>query len=97
MDGEGQICKVEPSTLTAARNKIQWQVYIEAKLGAEMWADFPESDNQLIEVAYVTEKKPIVIGTPDGSTWTIDMVLLVQTNDRTGTARRIRRMALLTD
>ena len=83
---------VEIHPMTSTGCKIQWQVFIETRHGAELWADFLASDNARIDASYVTDKLPVTLA-PSGkdNTSTVDLDNMVQNNQKTGTDRRIRR------
>ena len=76
--------------------KIQWQVFIETRHGAEFWADFSASDKVRIDASYVTDKRPVTVA-PSGkdNTWTVDLDKIVQNNRKSGTDRRIRRSVIV--
>lgn len=98
MDGEiAGAASLIASVRTTTGKKVVWQVHIEKRLGAEMWADFPDADILQIEAAYASEKRPVILGTPGEDTWTIDLEAFVQINDTTSTARPIRRVVVLNE
>ena len=73
-DIEGEWCDAAMSALpmTAGGCKILWQVFIEVRNGAETWADFKPDENQRIDTAFLTDKRPVTLGEPPNS-WTVDV------------------------
>ena len=75
--------------------KVVWQVCLGERLGTWSWADYSESDNQSIESAYTSDRRPVTLD-HDGATWTVDLNAMIQVNDETGTSRKIRRIVVVT-
>ena len=73
-----------------------WQVNLGQRFETDTWADYKLPDNLRIDVAYTTDKRPVVLQ-HDGATWTIDFSTMAQVNDTTGTTRKIRRIVAVSD
>ena len=84
------------SLTTPTSCKIVWQVCLGERLGSWTWADYNDIDNQSIESVYkFTPDRPPVTLEHDGATWTVDLNLMIQVNDETGTSRKIRRIVVV--
>ena len=58
--------------------------------GACFWADFKPDENQRIDMAFMTDTRPVTLGElPE--TWTVDVERAVQVNDNNGQTRLARR------
>ena len=86
-----------PSPLTTSTScKIVLQVCLGERLGSWTWADYNDIDNHSIESVYkLTSDRPPLTLEHDGATWTVDLNLMIQVNDETGTSRKLRRIAVL--
>ena len=84
------------SLTTSTSCNIVWQVCLGERLGSWTWADYNDIDNQNIESVYqFTPDRPPVTLEHDGATWTVDLNLMIQVNDETGTSRKIRRIVVV--
>jgi len=81
-----------PTTTTGCH--VQWQVYTEERHWAQQWADLPFEDNTRVETSFMTDKEPVTLRASCG-TWTIDVVRLLQRNDKSGAERPIRRAVIV--
>ena len=86
---------VAASLTTLTTCKMVWQVCLGERLGAWMWADYNGVDNQSIESAYTSDRRPVTLE-HDGATWTVDFNLMIQINDESRTSRKIRRIVVVT-
>ena len=84
------------SLTTSTSCNIVWQVCLGERLGSWTWADYNDIDNQSIEsVDKFTSDRPPLTLEHDGATWTVDLNLMIQVNDETGTSRKIRRIVVV--
>ena len=79
---------------TAVGCKILWQCRISDHEARALWADYEPNANQRIEFAHFSQLPTVTLGEPPG-TWTIDMEKMVQTNDKNGTKRSVRRTVVV--
>ena len=86
---------VAASLTTVTSCKIVWQVCLGERLGTWSWADYNDVDNQSIESAYTSDRRPATLE-HDGATWTVHLNFLIQVTDETGTSRKIRRIVVVT-
>ena len=87
---------VAASLISTTGRVIMWQVNLGQRFETETWADYKLPDNLRIDVAYMTDKRPVVLE-HDGATWTIYFSTVTQVNDTTGTTRKIRRIVVVSD
>ena len=80
------------STLTSCR--IQWQVCLGQRLGSWNWADYNDVDNEGLESAYASDRRPVSLEY-DGATWTVDVDMMIQINDERKAQRQIRRIVVV--
>jgi hypothetical protein len=84
------------SLTTSTSCKTMWQVCLGERLGSWTWADYDDIDNQSIENVYkFTSDRPPLTLEQDGGTWTVDLNLMIQVNDETGSSRKIRRIVVV--
>ena len=75
-------------------SKILWQCHILDQSDRGIWADYEPEENHHIEVAHISKTRSVTLGElPE--TWTIDMEQMVQTNDKNGTRRSVRRTVVV--
>ena len=79
---------------TAAGCRILWQCRISEHDARAMWADYEQNANQRIESALLSKMQTVTLGEPFGN-WTIDLENMVQTNDKNGTKRSVRRTVVV--
>ncbi len=89
-------CSDTASLMTSTVCVIMWPVNLGQRFETETWADYKLPDNLSIDVAYLTDKRPVVLE-QDGATWTIDFNMMAQVNDTTGTTKKIRRTVVVSD
>ena len=77
-------------------SKVLWQVYLGQCFEAELWADYNLVDNLRIGAACITKKYELTLE-QDGATWTINLYLVTQVNDATGTSKTIRRIMVVSE
>ena len=63
-------------------------------LGSWNWADYNDVDNERLESAYASDRRPVSMEY-DGATWTVDVDMMVQINDERKTRRQIRRIVVV--
>ena len=85
---------VAASLTTLTTCKIVWQVCLGERLGTWSWADYNDVDNQSIESAYTSDRRPVTLE-HDGATWTVDFNLMIQINDESRTSRKIWRIVVV--
>ena len=85
---------VAASLTTVTSCRIVWQVCLGERLGTWSWADYNDVDNQSIESAYTSDRRPVPLE-HYGATWTVDCKLMFQTNDESRTSRIIRRIVVV--
>ena len=89
-------CSDTASLMTSTGCLIMWQVNLGQRFETETWADYKLPDNLCIDAAYMTDKRPVVLG-HDGATWTIHFSTMTQVNDTTGATKKIRRIVVVSD
>ena len=87
---------VAASLMSTTGCNIMWQVSLGQRFQTELWADYKLPDNMRIEVAYMADKRAVLLE-QDGATWTIDVNTMTQVDDTTGSARKIRRIIVVMD
>ena len=87
---------VAASLISTTGRVIMWQVNLGQRFETETWADYKLPDNLLIDAAYMTDKRPVVLE-QDGATWDIDFDMMTQVTDTTGTTRKIRRFVVVSN
>ena len=65
------------------------------RLGTWSWADYNDVDNQGIESADTSDRRPVTME-HDGATWAVDFNLTIQSNDESRTSRKIWRIVVVT-
>ena len=84
------------SLTTSTSCKIVWKVRLGERLGAQTLTDYNDIENQSIESVYkFTSDRPPLTLEHDGATWPVDLNLMIQVNDETGTSRTIRRIVVV--
>ena len=86
---------VAASLTTLTTCKIVWQVCLGESLGTWTWQDYNDVDEQSIESAYTSHRRPVTLE-HHGATWTVDFNLMIQIHDKSRTSRKIRRIVVVT-
>ena len=86
---------VAASLISTTGRVIMWQVNLGQRFETETWADYKLPDNLRIDVAYMTDKRPVALE-QDGATC-IDFDIMAQVNDTTGTTRKFRRIVVVSN
>ena len=89
VDGE-----VASSPQTTSGHPVVWQAYIGTIHDTVSWADFKPHECLRMDAALIS-KEPTVTLQCNGSSWTIDLLRMVQINDETMTRRAIRRTVIV--
>ena len=79
---------------TAAGCCILWQCRISEHNARAMWADYEQTANQRIESALLSKMQTVTLPEPFEN-WRIDFKNMVQTNDKKGTTRSVRRTVVV--
>ena len=87
-------CSATASLMTATGCVIMWQVNLGQRFETETWADYKVPGNLRIYVAYLTDKRPVVLE-HDGATWTIYVSTMTQVTDTTATTKKTRRIVVV--
>ena len=85
---------VEAVVCTKGGHQIIWQCWIANINATVSWADFKPYESLRMETA-LAANEPQVNLTLHDDTWSIDLVLMQQTNLKTGKTRAIRRVVIL--
>ena len=89
VDGE-----VASSPHTTSGHTVVWQAHIGTTNGAMTWADFKPHESLRMDAALGSRESTVTLKCHDSS-WTIDLVLMIQTNDETLTRRSIRQIVIV--
>ncbi len=79
---------------TASGHPVVWQAHIGNSQGTMTWADFKPHECLRMDAALASRESTVTLKCHDSS-WTIDLVLMIQTNDETLTRRSIRRIVIV--
>ena len=88
---DGEIA-AEPHT--TSRHQIVWQVHIGHIHDTMQWADFKPHESLRMEAALANKEDSVSLKLHD-DTWSIDLALMLQTNDKTEKKRPIRRIVIV--
>jgi hypothetical protein len=89
VDGE-----IAAEPYTTSGHQIVWQVHIGTSHDAMQWADFKPHEALRMEAALANKEVSVNLKLHDDS-WSIDLKLMLQTNDQTNTKRPIRRIVIV--
>ncbi len=89
IDGE-----IAAAPMTTSGHQIVWQVYIGPINETMHWADFKPHESLRMEAALASKETSVSLKLGD-DTWSYDLALMLQTNDKTGNKRPVRRIAIL--
>ncbi len=78
---------------TTSGHQIVWQVYIGHIHDTMQWADFKPHESLRMEAALAGKEDSVTLKLHD-DTWSIDLALMQQTNDKTEKKRPIRRIVI---
>ena len=73
---------------------VVWQVLIGETLGAPTWADFKPHESLRMDAALMAGEEKTHLRCND-NTWTIDLLDMVQINDKSLTKQAIRRTVIV--
>ncbi len=93
-EGEWVDGEVASSPQTTSGHPVVWQAYIGTSHESMTWADFKPHESLRMDAA-LASREPTVTLQCNGSSWTIDLLLMVQINDETMTRRAIRRTVIV--
>ena len=79
---------------TSSGHPVVWQAHISNSQGAMTWADFKPHESLRMDAALGARESTVTLKCHDSS-WTIDLLLMIQINDETRTRRSIRRIAIV--
>ena len=89
IDGE-----IASSPHTTSGHQIVWQACIGKFHDSMQWADFKPHESLRMEAALANKETAVTLRLND-DTWSIDLLLMLQTNDDTQTKRAIRRIVIV--
>ena len=78
---------------TTSGHQIVWQVYIGQINKTMQWVDFKPHESLRMEAALAAKEDSVTLKLHD-DTWSIDLALMLQTNDKTQNKRPIRRIVI---
>ena len=78
---------------TTSGHQIVWQVYIGHLHESMHWVDFKPHESLRMEAALANKEDSVSLKLHD-DTWSIDLALMLQTNDKTQNKRPIRRIVI---
>jgi hypothetical protein len=79
---------------TTSGHQIVWQVYIGHIRSAMQWVDFLPHESLRMEAALADKEASVILKLHDDS-WSIDLVTMQQTNDKTQKKRPLRRIVIV--
>ena len=94
VDADWSDAAVEAVPATKSGHQIVWQCWIANINATVSWADFKPYESLRMETA-LAANEPQVNLTLHEDAWSIDLVLMQQTNLQTGKTRAIRRVVIL--
>ena len=88
IDGE-----IAAAAYTTTGHQVIWQVYIGHIHESMHWVDFLPHESLRMEAALAAKEDSVTLKLHD-DTWSIDLALMLQTNDKTQNKRPIRRIVI---
>ena len=92
-DAEWIDADIASAPYTTSGHQIVWQAYIGHIHDTMQWADFKPHESLRMEAALAAKEDAVVLKLHD-DTWSIDLALMLQTNDKTQNKRPIRRIVI---